>query len=53
MKVSTEEAPALAQELAIRSIPTLALFRQGREVARQAGAIPTNRILDWTRSVLG
>jgi len=53
VKVSTEEAPALAQELAIRSIPTLALFRQGREVARQAGAIPTSRILDWTRSALG
>ena len=53
VKLSTEEAPALAQELAIQSIPTLALFQQGREKARQAGAMPTSRILDWTRSVLG
>lgn len=53
VKVSTEEAPTLAQELSIQSIPTLAVFRQGREVARQAGAIPTSRILDWTRQALG
>lgn len=53
VKVSTEEAPTLAQELYIQSIPTLAVFRQGREVARQAGAIPTSRILDWTRQALG
>lgn len=53
VKVSTEEAPALAQELAIQSIPTLALFRAGREVTRQAGAIPTSRILAWTRAALG
>jgi thioredoxin 2 len=48
-KVSTEEAPALAQELAIRSIPTLALFRGGREVARTAGAMPAARIVAWAR----
>lgn len=49
VKVSTEEAPALAQELAIRSIPTLALFREGREVARQAGAMPARQIVAWAR----
>lgn len=52
VKVSTEEAPELARELAIQSIPTLALFHQGREVARQAGAMPASRIIDWTRSML-
>jgi len=48
-KVSTEEAPALAQELGIRSIPTLTLFRGGREVARTAGAMPAARIVAWAR----
>lgn len=49
VKVSTEEAPALAQDLAIRSIPTLVLFRGGREIARAAGAMPAARIAAWAR----
>ena len=52
LKVSTEEAPALAAELAISSIPTLALFAGGREVARQAGALPTGRIIAWAEAAM-
>ena len=52
VKVSTEEAPALATELAISSIPTLALFSRRREVARQAGALPTSRIVAWAKSAV-
>ena len=47
LKVSTEEAPNLAAELGIRSIPTLALFAGGQEVARQAGAMPARSIVAW------
>jgi thioredoxin 2 len=50
VKVSTEDAPRLAAELGIQSIPTLALFRGGREVARQAGAMPARRIVQWARA---
>lgn len=46
-KVDTEAAPELAAELGIRSIPTLALFRGGREVARVAGAMDAARIAQW------
>jgi thioredoxin 2 len=38
-KVDTEAQPALAQRFGIRSIPTLLVMRNGREVARQAGAL--------------
>lgn len=38
-KVDTEAQPALAQRFGIRSIPTLLVMRNGREVARQAGAM--------------
>jgi thioredoxin 2 len=34
----------------IRSIPTLALFYRGREVARQAGAMGASDIVRWTRA---
>ncbi len=47
VKVSIEEAPQLAAERAIRSIPTLALFADGREVARQAGALAARGIIAW------
>jgi thioredoxin 2 len=50
IKVSTEEAPGLAGEMAISSIPTLALFAGGREVARQAGAMPAGRIIAWAEA---
>src|ERR1700751_1237873 len=38
-KVNTDAETALASEFRIRSIPTLALFRGGREVARHSGAM--------------
>jgi thioredoxin 2 len=49
-KLNTEEAQQLAAQYNIRSIPTLALFRNGREVARQAGAMDVNGIVLWARS---
>jgi thioredoxin 2 len=48
-KLNTEEAQELAAQYGIRSIPTLARFRAGREVARQAGAMDANSIVAWTR----
>ena len=49
-KVNTEAAQTLAARLNIRSIPTLALFMNGREVARQPGAMGAADIVRWTRS---
>ncbi len=49
-KLNTEEAQATAARFGIRSIPTLALFRNGREVARQAGAMSAGDIVRWVRA---
>jgi len=49
-KLNTEIAQATAAKFNIRSIPTLALFRGGREIARQSGAIGTADILRWVRA---
>lgn len=52
-KLNTEEAQALAARFNIRSIPTLALFANGKEVARQAGAFRSAAdIAQWARSHL-
>jgi thioredoxin 2 len=40
---------ALASEFTIRSIPTLAMFKGGREIARQAGAMGKSDIIRWVR----
>ena len=48
-KVDTEAQQALGARYQIRSIPTLALFVNGREVARQAGAMSASDIVRWTR----
>jgi thioredoxin 2 len=52
LKVDTERAQDLAARYNIRSIPTLALFRNGREVARQAGAMDATSIVAWVKSQL-
>jgi len=44
-KVDTESVPSLAERFAIKSIPTLMVFRQGRPVSRESGARPAADIL--------
>jgi len=52
-KVDTEAAQALGARYNIRSIPTLALFVDGREVARQPGALTSPaQIAQWARAQL-
>jgi thioredoxin 2 len=52
-KVDTEAEQALGAQYGIRSIPTLALFRGGREIARQPGAMGAQDIVNWVRAQLG
>jgi thioredoxin 2 len=44
VKVNTEALPDLGQRFGIRSIPTLAVFAGGKEIARTAGARPAPEI---------
>lgn len=46
-KLNTEAEPALAARYGIRSIPTLALFRQGREIDRVSGALSAPQLRAW------
>lgn len=51
-KVNTEEEQTIAARYSIRSIPTLILFKGGREAARVAGAMDLSNLLAWTRQHL-
>ena len=51
-KLNTEIAQQTAAQFGIRSIPTVAIFRNGREVARQAGAMDARTLTNWIQSQL-
>lgn len=46
-KVNTEAEQQLAAQFQIRSIPTLALFKKGKEIARTAGAMDLQNLINW------
>ena len=48
-KVNTDESPMLSQRYGISSIPTTAVFKGGREVARQPGAMNLPQLMQWLR----
>ena len=51
-KVDSDAAQAASAAYGIRSIPTLVLFKGGKEVARRSGASSAADIAAWTRSQL-
>jgi len=46
-KLNTEAEQGIAAQWQIRSIPTLILFKQGKEVARMSGAMPLPQLKQW------
>jgi thioredoxin 2 len=50
VKVNTESLPDLGRRFRINSIPTMALFRGGREIARQSGAMAAPAIVQFVQS---
>ena len=51
-KLNTEAEQSIAAQFAIRSIPTLVLFRDGQEIARQPGAMQVSGITRWVESLI-
>ncbi len=52
VKLDTEASPRAAQQYAIRSIPTLILFHNGREIQRQSGAMSAQDLQRWIERAL-
>lgn len=46
-KLNTEAAPSIGQRWRIQSIPTLIIFKGGKEVARMSGAMPLPQFKQW------
>ncbi|HTP49994.1 MAG TPA: thioredoxin TrxC [Anaeromyxobacteraceae bacterium] len=50
LKVNSDEEPDVSARMGIRAIPTFVLFSDGREVARQSGALPRADLEAWLAS---
>ncbi len=50
-KVNTEEARQVAGMYGIQSIPTVIVFRNGVEAARQSGAMDAGSLIAWANSI--
>ena len=49
VKLNSDENQEIASRLGIRGIPTMIMFKGGKEVARVSGAMSSSDILKWTR----
>ncbi|MEH6445822.1 MAG: thioredoxin TrxC, partial [Oceanospirillaceae bacterium] len=47
LKLDTEAEQSIAAQWQIRSIPTLILFKGGKEIARSSGALPLGQLKTW------
>ena len=47
VKLNVDESPATAQKYGIMSIPTLMVFKDGKEASRQVGAGPKQKLEQW------
>ena len=52
IKLNSDEHQQVAGRLGIRGIPTMILYRNGREIARQSGAMTASQIVQWTRQAM-
>jgi len=52
LKVNTETEQSLGAQLKIQSIPTLAIYKNGKEAVRQPGAMPLGDLIRWVQSHL-
>jgi thioredoxin 2 len=50
LKLNIDEAETLAARYGIRSVPMLVLFAGGHPIAQIAGAMDTNRLVQWVQN---
>ena len=51
VKLNTETAQQASAHFQIRSIPSMIIFKDGKELARQSGAMSKEQIVQWVNSI--
>lgn len=52
VKLNIDENPNIPGQLGVRSIPTLAMFKEGKPISTKVGLLPKGKITEWIQSVL-
>lgn len=47
VKIDVDECPNLARNYGVMSVPTLFLFKEGKQISKQNGYMPKEELLDW------
>ena len=47
VKIDVDKCPNLARKYGVMSVPTLYLFKEGREVSKTSGYMPKEEVIDW------
>lgn len=50
-KLQTDKYEQAAAPFNVRSLPTMIAYQGGKEIARQSGALPSDQIVQWVRSL--
>lgn len=50
VKMNIDENPETPSSLGVRSIPTLMLFKDGKQISSKVGAHPKNKLEEWIKS---
>ncbi len=53
VKMDVDENPNIAKEYGIMSVPTLILFKDGVEIAKQTGFLPKDSLQNWINEKIG
>ena len=52
VKMNIDENPETPSSLGIRSIPTMMIFKDGKQIAARSGVLPKNSIQEWINSLI-
>ncbi len=53
LKMDIDSNPQTPSELGVRSIPTMIIFQNGRQLGVKTGMLPKATILEWINSLIG
>jgi thioredoxin 1 len=51
-KINVYENPGIAGQLGIRSIPTLLVYKDGKQAGQKVGAVPKGELSRWIQSTV-